>query len=176
MTDEKKVIQILEACIIDNCDECPDTFGNCEHNAMRGALELIKQLKAEKDDLLLIISGIMHFVDKWLEGEELEQDEVQRADTMREKTLKIVEWQRVKIEVLEEAKKQLENDVFNAEMNLDGILQELAAAKVEAIKEFKQKFIKILQAKADMAQGTPKTVFYSVIKMLEALPDGEAKT
>jgi hypothetical protein len=33
----------------------------------------------------------MHSVDKWLDGKELEQDEVNRAATMREKTLQIVE-------------------------------------------------------------------------------------
>ena len=34
----------------------------------------------------------------------------------------------------------------------------------------KEKFIDILNAKADMALGTPKQVFYSVVVMLEALP------
>lgn len=38
-----------------------------------------------------LILGIMHSVDKWLGGKELEQDEVNRAATMREKTLRIVE-------------------------------------------------------------------------------------
>lgn len=38
-----------------------------------------------------LILGIMHSVDKWLDGKELEQDEVNRAATMREKTLRIVE-------------------------------------------------------------------------------------
>ena len=33
----------------------------------------------------------MHSVDKWLDGKELEQDEVNRAATMREKTLRIIE-------------------------------------------------------------------------------------
>lgn len=42
-------------------------------------------------DLEYILWGVMHSVDKWLEGEELAQDEVNRAATMREKTLKIVE-------------------------------------------------------------------------------------
>lgn len=37
------------------------------------------------------ILGIMHSVDKWLDGPELEQDEVNRAATMREKTLRLVE-------------------------------------------------------------------------------------
>lgn len=38
-----------------------------------------------------LILGIMHSVDKWLDDKELEQDEVNRAATMREKTLRIVE-------------------------------------------------------------------------------------
>ncbi len=38
-----------------------------------------------------IILGVMHSVDKWLDGKELEQDEVNRAATMREKTLRIIE-------------------------------------------------------------------------------------
>jgi hypothetical protein len=35
--------------------------------------------------------GVMHSVDKWLEGDELKADEVNRAATMREKTLRIIE-------------------------------------------------------------------------------------
>ena len=38
-----------------------------------------------------LILGIMHSVDKQLDDKELEQDEVNRAATMREKTLRIVE-------------------------------------------------------------------------------------
>lgn len=37
----------------------------------------------------------------------------------------------------------------------------------------KEKFIDILNAKADMALGTPKKVFLSVAKMLEALPPSD---
>lgn len=46
------------------------------------------------------ILGIMHSVDKWLDGKELEQDEVNRAATMREKTLRIVEKQEREINSL----------------------------------------------------------------------------
>ena len=45
--DETQVIKTLECCINDDCDNCPDSFGNCEHNAMRNALEIIKS-KNEK--------------------------------------------------------------------------------------------------------------------------------
>ena len=42
--------------------------------------------------------GVMHSVDKWLEGDELKQDEVNRAIAMREKTLRIVESARNDVE------------------------------------------------------------------------------
>jgi hypothetical protein len=42
-------------------------------------------------DLEYTLMGVMHSVDKWLEGDEFEQDEVNRAATMREKTLQIIE-------------------------------------------------------------------------------------
>lgn len=38
-----------------------------------------------------VLLGVMHAVDKWLDGDELKQDEVNRAATMREKTLRIIE-------------------------------------------------------------------------------------
>lgn len=53
-------------------------------NGLRNATEELNK----KEYLIL---GIMHSVDKWLDGKELEQDEVNRAATMREKTLQIVE-------------------------------------------------------------------------------------
>lgn len=49
------------------------------------------KLKAEYDNLEYKLIGVMHSVDKWLDDEELEQDEVTRATTMREKTLQIIE-------------------------------------------------------------------------------------
>lgn len=53
-------------------------------NGLQNALEELSQKEC-------MILGIMHSVDKWLDGKELEQDEVNRAATMREKTLQIVE-------------------------------------------------------------------------------------
>jgi hypothetical protein len=51
-----------------------------------------KQDKVELDAEYKLI-GVMHSVDKWLEGDELETDEVTRAATMREKLLRIIESQ-----------------------------------------------------------------------------------
>lgn len=60
----------------------------------------IKRLQAENDDLFYKLQGVMWFVDKWLDGDELEQDELNRAITMREKTLQITEEQQKEIEKL----------------------------------------------------------------------------
>lgn len=45
----------------------------------------------KETSLYYTLIGVMHFVDKWLEGDELKGDEVNRAATMRDKTLRIVE-------------------------------------------------------------------------------------
>lgn len=67
-----------------------------------------KQDKVELDAEYKLI-GVMHSVDKWLEGDELETDEVTRAATMREKLLRIIESQQKQIEagdiLIEEAGK-----------------------------------------------------------------------
>lgn len=64
------------------------------------------QSKWEKayTDLEYTLIGVMHSVDKWLEGDELKQDEVNRAATMREKTLRIIE----------NAKRKVAREIFEA--------------------------------------------------------------
>ena len=51
MKDSETIIKTLECCINDDCDNCPETFGNCEHNAMRKALDLINRQQAEIERL-----------------------------------------------------------------------------------------------------------------------------
>lgn len=57
-------------------------------------------VKEEVNQLEYKLAGVMHSVDKWLDGEELNQDEVNRAATMREKTLRIVEGLQAEVERL----------------------------------------------------------------------------
>ena len=63
--------------------------------------------------------GVMHSVDKWLEGDELEQDEVNRAATMREKTLRLIENAETEVarEIFEEVDSMLE--LVSAMIGLD---------------------------------------------------------
>lgn len=59
-----------------------------------GDMELLMQyvvaLIKKKDELELTLEGVMWSVDKWLDGDELNQDPVNRAITMREKILKLL--------------------------------------------------------------------------------------
>ena len=70
--------------------------------------------KSEVDRLEYTLLGVMHSVDKWLDGEELEQDEVNRAITMREKTLRIIENARSEVAsgIMKEVRQALLNMVL----------------------------------------------------------------
>ena len=50
-------------------------------------MEYVVTLGKKRDDLELTLEGVMLNVDKWLDGDELNQDPVNRAITMREKIL-----------------------------------------------------------------------------------------
>ena len=54
MTDEQ-ITKALECCIDSNCYSCPDSVanstGNCEHNLMRDALDLINRQKSTINEL-----------------------------------------------------------------------------------------------------------------------------
>ena len=54
-------------------------------------MEYVVALGKQRDDLELILAGVMWNVDKWLDGDELNQDPVNRAITMREKILYLLE-------------------------------------------------------------------------------------
>lgn len=64
-------------------------------------LEAGQERQKRAEQLEYILLGVMHSVDKWLDGDELEQDEVNRAATMREKTLRLVEGLQAEVERLE---------------------------------------------------------------------------
>ena len=56
MTDNE-IIKALECCIKDDCDNCPNGFGNCEHNLAEAGLDLINRQQAE-------IEGLKTFIEK----------------------------------------------------------------------------------------------------------------
>ena len=92
---------------------------------VRKAEEEINRQQEEIDRLTYNLWGVMHSVDKWLDGTELEQDELNRAVTMREKTLRIVEEKQAEIEALITGQETLQKYI--------------AKAKAEALKEFAER-------------------------------------
>ena len=62
--------------------------------------DFITRQKAEIERLEYTLLGVMHSVDKWLDGEELKLNEVGRAAAMREKTLQIIESRDAEIALL----------------------------------------------------------------------------
>lgn len=90
----------------------------------------VERLSKENTELFFKLEGVMWSVDKWLEGDELKQDEVNRAITMREKTLRIVESQQAEIERLKK------RSILNG---LKVVNKERKQIKSEAIKEFAER-------------------------------------
>lgn len=64
-----------------------------------GVVELTDKDRVE--ELEYILAGVMHFVDKWLDGDDFDKDEVTRADIAREKALQAIEARDAKIAELE---------------------------------------------------------------------------
>ena len=106
MTDEQ-IIKALE-CLLDKMRayECENV--STGKGLITSTLDLINRLKEENNDLVYKLAGVMHSVDKWLEKDELKQDEVNRAITMREKTLQITEKQEAEIERLRQKIKEID--------------------------------------------------------------------
>jgi DNA repair exonuclease SbcCD ATPase subunit len=126
-------------------------------NIERLATKTIEKQEKEIEKQQYILMGVMHSVDKWLDGDELKQDEVNRAATMREKTLQITEKQQADIEKLNvelvgmrgacESYK-MHYDKAQAEMerlqkvraNILKVMKEnISQTKSEAIKEFAER-------------------------------------
>lgn len=100
------VMKALECCFKNNCAGCPQdeigTYSECISLTMSHALALLREKDKRIGELELTLHGVMHFVDKWLDGAELEKDEVNRSATMREKILQVVEEMDVDYKLLEE--------------------------------------------------------------------------
>ena len=172
MTDEQ-IVKALECCLGNTkCGECP-ILGtpNCMNKVFGYALDLFKRQRAEilaktaeYDDMLhqrnkleefteeqqkeissleYTLMGVMHSVDKWLDGDELKQDEINRAATMREKTLKLVEVRDKKVIRL---KNLMELEIFYNTLTMESF----KAAKSKAIKEFAEKITEIFMQYAHL--------------------------
>ena len=124
MTDNE-IIKALECCINDDCDNCPDTFGNCEHNAMRNALNLINRQQAEIEKLKIENQSLLNdenpYKLNYMECKEIAKETIECLG----KYLDLVKRQQAEIEKLQKV-----NDSFT---DIGKLYSEI---KVEAVKEF----------------------------------------
>lgn len=73
--NREKIVKALECCSADDCDNCPNTFGNCYANLAGYALAIIRELTEEKERLNdVLMETEMPFEQaldrtKWLEKE-----------------------------------------------------------------------------------------------------------
>ena len=110
MTDTE-IIKALESYINDiSCLQC-GAKDKYLLTTIDSTLDLIKRQKAEIERVEYALLGVMHSVDKWLDGDELKQGEVERAATMREKTLQIVEEKAAEIERLNDIRAELSKEI-----------------------------------------------------------------
>jgi hypothetical protein len=88
--------------------------------------DILAEVDKEQKDFEYTLIGVMHSVDKWLDGEELEQNEVNRAATMREKTLRIVEGKQAEIERLNKEVDRLSQVVLYHDGQMVDTIKEFA--------------------------------------------------
>ena len=80
MTDAE-IIKALECCKKDDCDNCPNNFGNCYANLSGYSLDIIKRKQAEIDRLeryneIITINADTAFQDGLNEAQDLYAEEV----------------------------------------------------------------------------------------------------
>lgn len=132
------VMRALECCVRRECMPCPNKerrtgITECMECLMQDALAILREKDKRINELELTLAGVMWSVDKWLDGEELEQDEVNRAIKMREKTLRIVEEKDAEIERLKKV-----NQNF-AELENGYIVTGYKNIRADAIAEFAER-------------------------------------
>ena len=75
----EQIKKALECCQKDDCDNCPNTFGNCYSNLAGYALSLIKKLTKEVEDLKAIAEQYQkQFEDCYEENERLRAELAER--------------------------------------------------------------------------------------------------
>ena len=154
----------------------------CSENMSEGiataALALIRELTEERDKLDLTLAGVMHFVDKWLDCDELKQaDEVARAITMREKTLRITEQLTEEIERLNrEATKLQIFSVFPKEEELkylnalERMSNDYKTIRADTVRKMQERLRSLL--KTDYINGTREHALSVIDRIAKEIMEG----
>lgn len=160
-----------------NCKNCPIyKVTNCFGTLSGETIDLINRQQAEIDRLELVLLGVMHFVDKWLDGAELEQDEVSKASTMREKTLQIVEKQQAEIEQWKEEANKYQrlwciaiDDVDDIETAQSEAIKEFAERLKEKVENVRKKYQRLCREQGEKEDEAMNIHFKGIIKLINNL-------
>ena len=173
--ESNDIIKTLEGAIL-NAKGCDSKVWSIEIYKLENALDLIKRLQSENEDFFYKLTAVMHSVDKWLDGDELKQDEVNRAATMREKTLQIVENLQSENERLEKEAKDKErayNDEFclrkEWQTKCQELLKEKQTTKSEAYKEFAERLKNEIDIRTTCSREQDKNVMRMIDNLVKEL-------
>lgn len=176
------IIKSIDCCssIICNCKKCPMYIlagTNCNSSILaRYIRNSIDNQKKENDELTYKLWGVMHSVDKWLDDKELEQDEVNRAITMREKTLQITEGLQSEIRYLKDENEkaisyinELKQRIIEKDFEIDRLHTSIEVTKQEYDSMFRAN--KNLLAEVDRLNAQIKRLYkeieYVALKTVE---------
>ena len=166
MMTDNDIKKALECCSksgwLNDCDGCPcydETediqTSECQERLMKNALDLINRLEAENSKLFYTLTGVVQSVDKFLDDDELKQDEVNRASLMREKVLQSMERQQAEIDKLQHKIMSCNTEIERLNKENDRLSQcvmyhdgQIVDAKSEAIKEFAERLETALDERA----------------------------
>ena len=113
--------------------------GKCESCNGTGTVKYV--LLTEAEAIKSELDAVMHFVDKWLSGDQLKQSPANRANDAREVALKAIEKAEAEIAALRELQISLESDCEFANCKMseyaeqNNSLQERQRGLVEAVKK-----------------------------------------
>ena len=151
MAEYEKVVETLErtlktgdapigkhwGCLLSMLD-VKETLGLIKSlkSELKGKVEYIDEVseeyrraKAEAERLEYTLLGVMNSVDKWLDDEELEQNEVNRASAMREKLLRIIEDRDAKIDALIAGQETLQKYIAEKNVEIEKLKKKLSLAE-----------------------------------------------
>ena len=138
------------------------------------ALALLREKDAEIEKLELTLHGVMWSVDKWLDEADYNQDQVKRAITMREKTLRIVEEKDAEIERLTAYNANLicaNTDITNR--HKDYVEEAERIARADAIEKVKLRLSMRFGTYTDKDMTPIKELFGLIDQIAKEMKEGE---
>ena len=128
---DNEIIKALECCAKADCDNCPNTFGNCEQNLLNDTIDLINRQKAEIQALREDVHNRKTRENKLRSKIKSFRAEIDRLNSELKATSGAALSYKAEIERLEKDSKRLKK----IQMQLDDAMKMYSIIKAEAVKE-----------------------------------------